>query len=253
MRFQITTAVAAALAFTACSGGQGQSNVKAPDSVAGLTKAQVEAIVKEYLMREPVILAEAFGELQRREDQQHIAATEANWAKLASVKANDPTLGPADAPITIVEFTDYNCGFCKAATPWVMNQVDDRKGDIRVIIKESAVRGPNSELAAAAALAAQRQGKYREMHVALMKVPANAYTSENIEKIAKSVGLDLARFNQDMQSREVKDHVAATTNMFGQVGLQGTPSFFINGKYVTGFDEQGLNSLIKATREQLKS
>jgi len=51
----------------------------------------------------------------------------------------------------------------------------------------------------------------------------------------------------------VKDHIAATTDMFGQVGLQGTPSFFVNGKYVTGFDEQGLNSLIKATREQLKS
>jgi protein-disulfide isomerase len=127
MRYKIMTTVAAALAFTACS-GQGPGAVKAPDAVGDLSKAQIEAIVKEYLMREPIVLAEAFAELQRREEEQKIAATENAWKKV-SLSKDDPTLGPADAPITIVEFTDYNCGYCKLATSWVMNQVDDRRGD----------------------------------------------------------------------------------------------------------------------------
>ena len=248
MRYGIITSALAALALSACSG---QGSVKAPDSVDGLTKAQIEAIVKEYLMREPIVLAEAFGELQRREEETKIAATENAW-KQVSLSKDDPTLGPADAPITIVEFTDYNCGYCKLATPWVMNQVDDRRGDIRVVIKESAVRGTNSEMAAAAALAAQNQGKYREMHLALMKVPANAYTPEIIEQVAKSVGLDVARMKQDMNSKKIKDKVEASIADYQKVGLEGTPSFFINGVYIGGFGEQHLNDVVQQARETLK-
>jgi len=248
MRYGIITTALAALAISACSG---QGSVKAPDSVDGLTKAQIEAIVKEYLMREPMILAEAFGELQRREEEAKVAATENAW-KQVSLTKDDPTLGPADAPITIVEFTDYNCGYCKLATSSVMSQVDDRRGDVRVVIKESAVRGTNSEMAAAAALAAQKQGKYREMHLALMKVPANAYTPEIIEQVGKSVGLDLARMKQDMNSKPIKDKVEASIADYQKVGLEGTPSFFINGVYIGGFGEQHLNDVVQQAREKLK-
>lgn len=247
MRFKTLISMAALLAVTACS-GQGQ--VKAPDAVDGLTKAQVEAIVREYLMREPMVLAEAFGELQRREEEQKILAAESAW-KNVSLSADDPALGPANAPITIVEFTDYNCGYCKLATPWVMKQVDDRRRDIRVVIKESAVRGQNSELAAAAALAAQNQGKYREMHIALMKVPANAYTPENIEQIARNVGLDVARLKSDMNSKQIKDRINASIADYEKVGLEGTPTFFINGTYVSGFGEQHLDALVQMEREKL--
>lgn len=249
MRLQIMTAAAALMALTACSG---QGAVKAPDSVDGLTKAQVEAIVKEYLMREPMVLAEAFGELQRREEEQKVAAAE-NAYKQVKISKDDPILGRPDAPITIVEFTDYNCGYCKLATSWVMNQVDDRRGDVRVIIKESAVRGSNSEMAAAAALAAHKQGKYREMHIALMKVPANAYTPEIIEQVGKSVGLDVARMRTDMNAKDVREAVKASINDYANVGLEGTPSFFINGVYIGGFGEQHLNDIVKQAREKIKT
>ena len=248
MRYGIIISAAAALAVAACSG---QSTAKAPDSVDGLTKAQVEAIVKEYLMREPIVLAEAFAELQRREEEAKIAATEGAW-KNVSLTKDDPTLGPANAPITIVEFTDYNCGYCKLATSWVMSQVDDRRGDVRVVIKESAVRGSNSEMAAAAALAALNQGKYREMHLALMKVPANAYTPVIIEQVGKSVGLDISRMKQDMNSKSIKDKVEASIADYQKVNLEGTPSFFINGTYIGGFGEQHLNDVMQQTREKLK-
>jgi protein-disulfide isomerase len=133
-----------------------------------------------------------------------------------------------------------------------MSHVDDRRGDIRFIVKESAVRGANSELAARAALAAHRQGKYREMHIALMKVPANAYTQEVIDRIGKSVGLDLDRMKKDMDDKALHDIVARHVEEFDRAGLDGTPGFFVNGNYVAGFDTQSLEALIASERESAK-
>jgi predicted DsbA family dithiol-disulfide isomerase len=86
------------------------------------------------------------------------------------------------------------------------------------------VRGTNSELAAAAALAAQKQGKWREMHIALMRVPANAFTQEVVDTIAKSVGLDMNRYKADMASKEVKERIARAVQDYANVGLEGTPT-----------------------------
>jgi protein-disulfide isomerase len=202
-------------------------------------------------VREPEVLIAAFGDLEKREAALKVAKAERMWPEMIKAKG-DPVLGNPKAPITIVEFTDYNCGFCKSATPWVMNQVDNRKSDVRVIIKESAVRGANSELAARAALAADRQGKYRDMHIALMKVPANAYSPEIIERIGQSVGLDIARMKRDMEDKSLHDLIAQHVTEFDQAGLEGTPGFFVNGKYVAGFDQKSLEALIAEARDGAK-
>jgi protein-disulfide isomerase len=249
MKLNIALGAAFAMLVAACSGQAKQ--VAAPDAVDRMSKAEVEAIVKEYLVREPEVLIAAFGELEKREAAIKVAKAERMWPEFIKAKG-DPVLGNAKAPITIVEFTDYNCGFCKNATPWVMNQVDDRRSDIRVIVKESAVRGANSELAARAALAASRQGKYREMHIALMKVPANAYSPEIIERIGKSVGLDVERMKRDMQDKSLHDLIAQHVSEFDQAGLEGTPGFFVNGKFVAGFDQQSLEALISEARDSTK-
>lgn len=250
MRLTIVLCGAFAL-LAACSGGQTQeaaAPAPAPDAIDRMEKAEVEAIVKEYLVREPEVLIAAFAELEKREAAIKVAKAERMWPELIKAKG-DPVLGNPKAPITIVEFTDYNCGFCKSATPWVMDQVDNRRSDVRVIIKESAVRGANSDLAARAALAADRQGKYRDMHIALMKVPANAYSPELIERIGKSVGLDTERMKRDMEDKALHDIVAQHVTEFDQAGLDGTPGFFVNGKYVAGFDRESLEALIAEARE----
>ena len=245
-----TLVAGAAFALLAACSGQAKE-VAAPDAIDRMEKAEVEAIVKEYLVREPEVLLAAFAELEKREAALKVAKAERIWPELIKAK-DDPVLGNPKAPITIVEFTDYNCGFCKNATPWVMNQVDNRRSDVRVIIKESAVRGANSELAARAALAAHRQGKYREMHIALMKVPANAYSPDVVERIGKSVGLDVERLKRDMEDKTLHDLIARHVAEFDQAGLDGTPGFFINGKYVAGFDQQSLEALIAEAREGAK-
>jgi protein-disulfide isomerase len=248
---RLTTALSSLLALgaAACSGGE----VKAPDSVGGLEKAQVEAIVKEYLLREPEILFEMQTAFQRNQLATQTLAAEGAWEKLLASSKDDPYIGRKDAPITIIEFSDYDCGVCKAAVPWVMAQVDDRRSDIKVIVKESAVRGADSRRAAIAAMAAHSQGKYREMHVALMKAPANAYTPANLEAIAQSVGLDMARWKKDMADANLIRRVDRSVEEFDMAGLQGTPSFLINGRFVGGFGQEELESLIEATRQQIRS
>jgi protein-disulfide isomerase len=248
---RLTTALSALLVLgaAACSGGE----VKAPDSVGGLEKAQVEAIVKEYLLREPEILFEMQSAFQRNQAATQTLAAEGAWDKLLASSKDDPYIGPKDAPITIIEFSDYDCGVCKAAVPWVMAQVDDRRSDIKLIVKESAVRGEDSRRAAIAAMAAHSQGKYREMHVALMNAPANAYTPANLEIIAQSVGLDIARWKKDMTDANLIRRVDRSVEEFDMAALQGTPSFLINGKFVGGFGQEELESLIEATRQQIRS
>jgi len=248
MRFKVTFAAMIALGAAACSGGQ----TKAPDSIDRMSKAEVESIVKEYLLREPEILFEMQAAYQRNQLATQTLAAEGAWDKLMASAKDDPFIGRKDAPITIVEFSDYDCGVCKAAVPWVMSQVDDRRSDIKLIVKESAVRGADSRRAAIAALAAHNQGKYREMHVALMKAPANAYSPETLEVIARSVGLDIPRWKADMAKPELAQRVDRSVNEFDVAGLQGTPSFLINGKFVGGFAQDELESLIEATRKQIK-
>jgi protein-disulfide isomerase len=106
---------AAALILAACSG---QKQTSAPEAVDRMARQEVEAIVKDYLLNNPEVLVEAFTELDRRQSQ-------ASFEKLIS-HDNDPSVGPKDAPVTIVEFFDYNCGYCKAANDWVMDQAADR-------------------------------------------------------------------------------------------------------------------------------
>lgn len=248
MRTILMTLVAA-VGLAAC----GQAEVKAPDSIGRMEKAEVEAIVREYLLREPEILFEMQRAYQVKEALQQTLVAERAWDQLIASSQDDPTIGPKNAPITIIEFSDYECGFCKRALPWVIDQVDDRRGDIRLIVKESAWKEATSEPAARAALAARKQGKYREMHIALMSAPFGAHTPEHMETMARSVGLDIPRWKADMASAEVTAQIKKFDEEYKLAGISGTPSFLVNGTFVGGFDQAGLESLIEAKRHELKS
>ena len=124
----------------ACSAGG------APDSVDRMARSEVEAIVQEYLTENPEVLQAALVEVQQLERRQTFESLLGNPA--------DPTVGPDDAPITIVEFFDYNCGFCRQANDWLFEQVDDGRGDVRVVFKEYPILAQSSLDATAAAIAA---------------------------------------------------------------------------------------------------
>jgi protein-disulfide isomerase len=222
----------------ACSQG-----AEAPASVDRMARSEVEAIVKDYLIQNPEVLSEAIDALQAHEQKKL-------FTQLAS-SGDDPSLGPKDAPITIVEFFDYNCGYCKLATDWVFEAVDSRQGDVRVVFKEYPILAESSLLAAKAALAADKQGKYREMHVALMK--AKTLDHANIDKIAASIGLDVARLRKDMESDAALEHVQRIHAEAEQAQIQGTPGFFINGEPFSGFQKETLDKMLAEARKAAKA
>lgn len=236
MRHALPFAAAAlALGLAGCAKGP-------PDSVDRMARAEVEAIVKDYLIKNPEVLSAALEELGRHERNKVFETLIAD--------NSDPTIGPRNAPITIVEFFDYNCGYCKAANPWVFDQVDDKRGDIRVIFKEFPILAESSLAAAKASLAADQQGKYREMHLALMKT--KDLSPEGLEKTARSVGLNVEKWNKDMESPIVMEHIERVLKQSDTAGVAGTPGFFINGEFLNGFDEGRLNRIVEDARKETK-
>jgi protein-disulfide isomerase len=233
---RLSLAAAAMLSAAAC-GADGP-----PDSVSRMERSEVEAIVRAYLLENPEVITEALTELQRRDDERAVAQMLAN--------TDAPSVGPADAPITIIEFFDYNCGYCKVATPWLSAQLEHPNKDVRVIFKEFPIledRTQSSEAAARAALAAHKQGKYLEMHMALMA--EKPLTAERIEPIARGLGLDVERLKRDMESRDVTDQIATNFELAQNAGVNATPGFFINGKPLLGFSEELLDEMMAEARQ----
>ena len=223
----------------------------------GPSKEQMESTIKDYLMANPKVIIDAVNSLQAQEeakqDEQLKASADKLWETLKvqiAMPVVDPHLGPENAPITIVEYTDYNCPYCRQANAWVMAQVDNPKRDVRVIFKEMPIKGDDSVVAAQAAIAAHMQGKYREMHTALMQQP-DVITMAVAEKVAKQVGLDINRWKADMKSRDVQERIARTHAEAETGEINGTPTFFINGKALRGFGQDLLDKMVAEARLEL--
>lgn len=144
--------------------------------------------------------------------------------------SDTPSRGPAGAPIVIVEFADFECPACGAMRPVLDEVIDEHKDKIRFFYKQFPLSmHPNAEKAARASVAAMRQGKFWEMHHLLFENQTQLST-ENIEKFAQSIGLDLAKFRQDRDSEATADFVAKNRKQGEALSLTGTPSIFIDGR-----------------------
>jgi protein-disulfide isomerase len=141
-----------------------------------------------------------------------------------------PTLGPAAAPVTIVEWADFQCPHCRHVVPIMEKLVSDHPGQVRLSFKFYPLSGhPQGESTARAAAAAQKQGKFWEMHHALFD-HQNALEPKDIEKYAKDLGLDMAKFKADWASEPIADRVARDHKQGDQLGISGTPTIYINGR-----------------------
>ena len=215
-----------------------------------MSKSEIEALVKDYILENPEIIRDAFIVLQEKEalKEQEIFRESIISAKdLLENDPRDPSIGPKDAKVTIVEFFDYNCGFCKRATPWVEEAVEKYGDDIRVVFKELPIldyKTKTSRPAARAALAAQRQGKYAEMHFALMEQPR--LSGEIIRATAKKIGLDMGKYDADLADPTIEQHIGDTLELADRLpALTGTPFFVIGEDYISGADTARLEQLVK--------
>ncbi len=144
--------------------------------------------------------------------------------------------GPADAPVVVVEFVDYQCPFCLKAQSEVIPALREQfPDDVRVEIRHLPLEiHPAAAAAARAAITAGEQGKFGEFHEALFAEERGSLGFSTFERIAEELGLDLERFKRDFQTRAVGDQLAADVLLARRLGVQGTPGFFVNGRYVDG-------------------
>lgn len=209
----------------------GASSVAVAGEMGAAQKQQVENVVHEYLVKNPDVVIQALQTYQQKQMDQARKTMEKTqqvapkFAKDLFHEATDPAIGNPAGKITIVEFFDYQCPHCTEMAP-VMDALIKSNPNVRVVFKDFPIRGQASEIAAKAALAANMQGKYFELHKALMAAH-RVLTEEDILKIAKDSGLDLDKLKKDMNSDAVSKKIKATYKLAQGLELIGTPAIFI--------------------------
>ena len=212
-------------------------------------RAQIEQVVQEYLLRNPDIIVQMSNRLEVNQAAAEQKARDDALFDVGSAALVDPNVayvvGPANAKVTVAEFFDYRCPHCKASLAAVKSLLDSGM-NVRVAFIERPILTPDSQLAARAAVAARRQeGKYVPFHLALMATDG-AFTKERILDIAKTVGLDTARLERDMEDPAVADSIAQSTALANRLHLNGTPSFVINDRIIVGaLQAEELQSMVR--------
>ena len=222
----------------------------AQEQVGAADKDAIEKIVADYIMENPQIIEDALIALSEQraaeEAQQAQAAIADNQDALIN-NAADYSIGPADAAVPVVEFFDYRCGFCKRSAEWATEIPEKYDNNVRVVFKEFPILSAESEKAALAALAAGKQGKYIEMHMALMELDnGSGFGADQIDAAAESVGVDVTTMRADMKSIDVQKAVADSKSLARSIGITGTPVFIIGTEQVSGADIPRVEALIES-------
>jgi protein-disulfide isomerase len=203
-------------------------------------RSEIEKIVREYLISHPEVLQDVIAEMDKKQasdeaEKQHAAVSE-NQAQIFN-STHQVTIGNAKGDVTMVEFFDYNCAFCKRALSDMMNLMKaDSK--LRVVLKEFPVLGEGSKEAAQVAVAARMQDKsggkkYLDFHQKLLGGRGQADKARALA-VAKEVGFDMGRLEKDMASEEVNATIEENFKLAEAMGLNGTPSYVIGSDVVVG-------------------
>lgn len=194
-----------------------------------------EAQARQYLLQNPEIVVES---LQRLEGRRQVA--QANELQmLIDARRDDifgdpasPVAGNRNGDVTLVEFFDYNCPYCRKAAPQIQQAVKDDP-NLKLVFKEWPILGPGSQFAAKAALASHMQEKYEAFHKALMGFPGRISESSTLT-IAGDVGLDVERLKQDMEKPAIADAIMRNRALANDLRITGTPSFVVGNEIIRG-------------------
>lgn len=210
-----------------------------PDVFDAKQKDAIRAIMKEYLLQQPEILREAIAELNKR---QEVAVEGERKKTLAGLYKQQTPFSSGEGKLTIVEFFDYNCGYCRKAFPSLLNLTKDEK-DVRIVFVEFPILSEESRVASQAAIASTKQNKYFEFHRALME--HNGPVKEDIIfKTAAAVGLDVEKLKADMKAPEVNELIEKNLQLGTAMGVQGTPAIFVGDETIPGAPED-LGQILK--------
>ncbi len=252
-RMKIGLAAAAFAAVGLVAAGSGGISGAAAET-GGFSEGQVksiEKIVKDYLLKNPEILQEVQEALQRKAEQAHADATRAHlpafYKSLAALSSDLKSMSVGKGGVTVVEFFDYNCGYCRRTLADLVKLMESDP-DIKVQFMEYPILASQSKDASRAAVAAAKQGKYFEFHKAMFA--AGRASKESALKVASQIGLDMKRLKADMASPETDALLKKISQMARQMYIDGTPTFIIGDKVNPGWTQfEQLKEMVSEARK----
>lgn len=231
-------------------------------AIPAAERTKIEQVVKDYLLAQPEVIIQAIQNFQQKQYQQAEETIKQTQKTVGAYtaplfhQANDPVAGNPNGKVTIVEFFDYQCPHCADMAP-VVAAIIKANPDVRFVFKEFPIRGPASELAARAALAANKQGKYYDFSHALL-IAKQPITQELIDQTAKDLGLNVDQLKKDMNDKTIDQQIKDNTTLAQNLKLFGTPAFFVgrtdaknsdNINYIPGqMDQTQLQGLIDKSK-----
>ncbi|MER9580929.1 DsbA family protein [Mesorhizobium sp. M0276] len=230
--------------------GAGRSAMAAGE----MSQDQFDQRVHDYIIAHPEVLMQALQSLDARQREAEAAEAKAVLTSRADDIFRDkqsPVGGNAQGDVTMVEFFDYNCPYCRQMAP-VMAQAAADDPQLKIVYKEFPILGPDSVFAAKAALAAQKQGKYSQFHKALFDARTRV-TEAIVLKIAAEAGLDVARMKSDMQQPEIQALIDRNAELAQALRITGTPGFVVGDQIFPGATNlETMKKLIEQARAQPK-
>lgn len=244
-------AIAALIALAAAFAGPATA---AAQSFSPAQKQEIDRMIHDYLQQHPEAVMDALKAAQQQADDVKAAAAKKVIAAKRDELLHDPNsvvAGNPNGDVTLVEFFDYRCPYCKAIEPSLEALIKE-DGNLRVVYKEFPILGPTSVVASRAAIAARRQGKYTAFHDRMMALKGNI-DADAVMKVAAASGLDVTKLKHDMTAASIDQIIQRNYALADALGIDATPALVIGDQLTMGaVDIDGLRQLIADARKNKK-
>ena len=210
----------------------------------------IDRMIRAYIIKHPDVLMEALSLIDAQTENRRVDVIKKVLTDNKQLIYHDPELpfiGNPKGDVIVVEFFDYNCPYCRKATPDIAKLVANDQ-NVKVVFQEFPNLSAASTAVSLIALAAKRQGKYYELHRALLDLTGPTNEARAYE-IAAKLGLDVARLKRDVALPEVKKALASARTVVGKLNLEGTPMFLVGDRYIQGMPENFYEELTKRVAE----
>lgn len=241
--------VAALMLGVACAGALFSPAMAKAQAFTEEQKKELQTLIGDYIANNPQKILDAVNDHMRKQEEDSRASAVKNLEQYKEYFADKslPMAGNPDGDVTVVEFFDYNCGYCKKAYQDIRALLEEDK-NLRVVLQEMPILSASSATMAGVALAAHKQGKYFEMHMALMDY-RGAQSEEAFLGLAKDIGLDVEKLKVDVSDPATRAAFEKASSVANSLGIRGTPGFIIGDKIFPGYiGLEGLRDAIKEAR-----
>jgi len=232
--------------------GMAQSEEAKQNSFDEKEVEALETVIFDYLMENPEVIIQAVDKLQERQDAEAAARAAQAMMDHGEMIYGSPAeyvAGNPEGDVTIVEFFDYHCSYCKRGLANLLAAIEEDP-NLRVVFKEFPILNEQSEVAARAALAAGAQGKYLELHTAMMRFDGRL-TNDRIDQLAKDVGLNVKKLHKAMEDPKIDEIITTNKYLAETLGISGTPSFVIADQLYAGMLEKAqIKTIVAMARKR---